>query len=105
MRLFGRSSYSGRLAFDSDSGFHVDPRGKKLVTDDGGKSWRYAKRGDPSHQARYHSNYVVIDSTANAETPEPHHFGVQDHDAHYGGILSDPDVVAEKITSHTESYQ
>lgn len=113
--------YKGRLAFDPDSGFHIDPTGKKVVTDDGGKTWRYAKVADTPHNDRYQQTIAVVDSTANklaelsiehgrmkAEAiireEQPHHFDVQRHDAHFDGVRSDPDPVAAVVTSHTEAY-
>lgn len=48
-----RGSYTGRLAWDSQSGFHIDPKNRRVVTLDGGKTWRYAKRSDKSHRERY----------------------------------------------------
>jgi hypothetical protein len=53
-----RGQYSGRLAWDHDTGFHLDTKGRRVVTDDEGKSWRYAKRGDQSHHERYHRAYT-----------------------------------------------
>jgi hypothetical protein len=127
-------SYSGRLAFDSDSGFHIDEDGKKLVSEDGGKTWRYASDSDPSHLERYHQRFVTVDGTANEpaaialqalgdEAPievrealraqiSPHHFGVQPGDAHYdpdnpgkAKLSHDPDSIAPKLMSHTEAYK
>lgn len=110
--------YSGRLAFDPDSGFHIDPDGQRVVTDDEGKTWRYATKGDTSHNTRYHRRFATVDSTANrlmeltlehgharaAELVDAHHFDVQPDDAHFDGIKHDPDDVAETITSHTEAW-
>lgn len=117
-------AYSGRLAFDPDSGFHLGEDGKKVVTDDEGKSWRYANDDDPSHLERYHRRFAEIDSTANqfaelafkhgeeqaATMVEPHHFEAQPDDAHYdenaegkSSPKSDPDAVAATVTSHTEA--
>lgn len=111
-------AYTGRLAFDPDTEFHTDPDGKPVVTDDEGKSWRYATKADSSHNARYRLQTLVVDSTANqfaelayehgaekaAELVDQHHFQVQPDDAHFGGVRSDPDTVAETVTSHTEAY-
>jgi hypothetical protein len=113
--------YAGRLAFDPDSGFHIDPEGNRLVTDDGGKSWRYATEADSPHNHRYQKKLQVVDSTANKllelqlehgrekaeelmREQHPHHFDVQPDDAHFDGVLSDPDHIAETITSHTDAY-
>lgn len=112
-------AYSGRLAFDPETEFHVDVDGKPVVTDDEGKTWRYATADDLSHNDRYQQAVAVVDSTANrlaelslehgrekaAELVEPHHFEVQPDDAHFGKVKTDPDHVAETITSHTEAYQ
>jgi hypothetical protein len=74
MRFFGRlrkviapgGPYHGRLAFDPDTDFHLSEDGRHVVTDDGGLSWRYAVKGDPSHKARYHRQHVVIDTSKGA---------------------------------------
>ena len=60
MKFPKRGTYRGRLAWDDASGFHVDPKGRRVVTDDEGATWRYAKRGDPSHQDRYHKQHVEV---------------------------------------------
>jgi hypothetical protein len=111
--------YTGRLAFDPETGYHTDPEGVPVVTDDAGATWRYADESDTPHNDRYQQAVAVIDGTANkllelqlehgrekaAELVEPHHFDVQPDDAHFDGIRFDPDHVAETITSHTEAYQ
>lgn len=107
--------YHGRLAFGED-GFHVDPDGNRVVTDDGGKTWRYAKKDDPSHLERYHERFVPFDSTANhmadlalehgreraeeiMREEHPHHFS----EPVPGGLIHHPDDEAETMTSHTEA--
>lgn len=120
--------YTGRLAFNPDTGFHIDPDGKPVVTYDGGRTWRYAVKPrfwrrnvkpDKSHNARYQERAVVIDSTANqyarlvyehddtvaAAEVDPHHFAVDFEDVHVSGVRFDPDEVAETITSHTDAYR
>lgn len=120
-----KAAYSGRLAFDPETGFHVSEDGKNVVTEDGGKTWRFAKDGDPSHVERYHERYVTVDSTANkfaelafkhgedraAELIEPHHFEAQPDDPHYDESADGkstpkfhPDEVAPTVTSHTDAY-
>lgn len=113
-----RGGYVGRLAFDPDSETHTDTQGRRVVTDDQGKSWRYAKKADVSHNQRYQKRVLEIDSTANqllALTVEhgpvkaekfvdKHHFEVQAGDAHFAGLVADPDGVAETITGHTEAH-
>jgi len=107
-------AYSGRLAFGDDD-FHVDPDGNRVVTDDGGKTWRYATDDDVSHFDRYHERFVTVESTANqlaelsvelgreqAELQlleaQPHHFReTADDIAHHS------DAHAETLTSHTEA--
>ena len=115
-------SYSGRLAFDPDTHFHVAEDGRPVVTEDGGKSWRYAEDGDPSHYDRYHQQFAQVDTTANQlgelqlehgrveaerllREQQPHHFEVQPDDAHFAGVRADPDHVAETITGHTEAWR
>lgn len=105
MRFPRRGRYEGRLAFDPDAGFHTDAKGRRVVTVDEGLSWRYARRSDTSHNARYQQRVLLVESTANQATPEPHHFEVQPGDAHYDGLVADPDVVAATVTSHTEAYR
>lgn len=138
-------AYSGRLAFDPDTGFHTEMvegtvnvpvqlddgtwgnetqtalvPGKPVVTDDDGKTWRYATDADTPHNDRYATAPLTIDGTANKllelqlehgrvkaeeimREEDPHHFEVQPDDPHFDGIRSDPDHVAETITSHTEA--
>ncbi len=113
--------YAGRLAFDPETEFHTDPDGKPVVTDDGGKTWRYAVEADTSHNHRYEERVLGVDGTANTllelqlehgrekaeellREQQPHHFDVQPDDAHVDGVRHDPDPVAETITSHTEAY-
>lgn len=108
--------YVGRLAFDSSSGFHIDPKGFSLVTDDAGKSWRYAVKGDQSHQEKYHERVVpLIGTTEN----DPHHLFPTPDDPHYCAgatdpetgqttntrLINSPDDVAPLETSHTEAYR
>lgn len=96
--------YSGRLAFDSDSGFHLDPDGNRVVTKDGGQSWEYAVEGDYSHYQRYHQRYAELKGTNLEEVPEPHHYGVQPDDPHHAGVRFHPDMEAHKQTSHTDAW-
>jgi hypothetical protein len=136
-------AYTGRIAFDPDTETHREMipgkvnvpvqlddgtwgnttedslvPGELVVTDDGGKTWRYAEDGDPSHNSRYQEQVVGVDSTANqllelslehgadraAELVDAHHFEVQPDDPHFGGVKFDPDPVAETITGHTDAY-
>lgn len=113
------TTYTGRLAFDPETGFHVDDEGTPVVTLDAGKTWQYAGADDTPHNDRYQQAIAVVDSTANqlaelslehgrekaADLVDQHHFDVQPDDAHHGGIRFDPDHVAATITSHTEAYQ
>jgi hypothetical protein len=114
--------YTGRLAFDPDTCFHVDPDGEPVVTDDGGQTWRYATDEDTSHNDRYEERVVAIDSTANKleelayehgiekatellEEQEPHHFEVQPDDDHFLRVKQEQDPVAESVTSHTDAWK
>ena len=120
-----KKSYKGRLAFDPDLRMHVDEEGKPVVTEDDGKTWRYAVEGDLTHIARYQQRIVTIDSTANElailafkhgeeqanEMVSAHHWEATPDDEHYDENAEgksnpqlDPDDVAETITSHTEAY-
>lgn len=106
-----RGPYVGRLTFDPATEFHTDPDGRRLVTLDDGKTWRYAKRGDASHNARYQHRVLVVDGTANSPNPEPHHFNVQPDDLHHDDAnpgtakpIFSPDETAKTETSHTEAY-
>lgn len=113
--------YSGRLSFDPDTLFHTDPDGNPVVTEDGGKTWRYATESDPSHFDRYHQNFVAIDSTANKlaelqmehgrekaeelmREQHPHHYEVQPDDPHFAGVRSESDVKSPKLTGHTDAW-
>jgi hypothetical protein len=111
--------YSGRLAFDSESGFHLAEDGHPVVTHDSGKTWVYAEDGDKSHITRYQQQIKTIDSTANKhaelaiehgearanELVEPHHFAVQSQDPHFGQIMLDPDLEAPLKTGHTDAWR
>lgn len=110
VRFPRRGRYRGRLAFNPDTGFHEDTSGRRVVTYDGGSTWRYARRGDTSHQARYSLRVVTVDSTANRPDGQPHHWGVQPDDLHHDPSapgtakpLSHPDGVSEYVTSHTDA--
>lgn len=108
--------YSGRLAFDSVSGFHLDPKGFPVVTDDAGKTWRYAVKGDESHQEKYHKRVVTVAGTGDSD---PHHTFPTPDDPHFDAGATDPesgkttntrlinsqDDVAPLETSHTEAYR
>lgn len=110
--------YQGRLAFDSDSGFHLAESGHKVVTHDYGKTWVYAGAEESSHQERYQERVKTIDSTANKHTElalehglpradelvEPHHFAVQSNDLHHGQVMFVPDRDARAQTSHTDTW-
>lgn len=111
-------TYSGRLAFDPETGFHIGEDGSAVVTDDEGSTWRYADEGDTPHNDRYQQAIVGVDSTANqllelqlehgrekaAELVDAHHFDVQPDDEHAAGVRFHPDAVASTITSHTEAW-
>src|SRR6478609_5779678 len=101
MKFPRRGRYVGRLAFDPETGFHVGADGRRVVTDDAGATWRYAKRKDASHQERYHQRNAVFGPTTEAD---PHHVTAPGSDPHSAGVLNDPDEVAAKATSHTEAY-
>lgn len=99
-----RGAYTGRLAFDPDSLFHTDKQGRRLVTVDEGKSWRYAKLGATSHNARYQTGvaHVVTPTTAEAfEAGDPAHA----HHEMIGPGPSHPDVIAPVQTSHTDAFK
>jgi hypothetical protein len=83
------------LAFDQDTLFHIDPQGRKVVTDDAGLTWRYAKRGDPSHSERYGARVAVVDASTEAE---PHHFEVQPDDALFNGLVFHSDEDGPNVT-------
>lgn len=128
LRRAPRGAYTGRLTFDPDTGFHTDPDGHNVVTDDAGRTWRYATKTDTSHNARYSQRVVGVDTTPNLWTQiavehgsgiantrvqmeQPHHFAVQPIDDHYDSaapsltrLKFDPDEVAATLMSHTEAY-
>lgn len=98
-----KGSYVGRLAFDPDSGFHLAENGQRVVTGDAGKTWEYASRKDPSHQDRYHRNFLVVIGTTGED---PHHENPTADDAHLNGLVfTDDPSSAARETSHTEAYQ
>lgn len=98
-------SYSGRLAYDPETDFHISEDGTKLVTNDGGKTYQEAAEDDTSHFERYHEAFAVVDMTANApeSEQEPHHLEVQPDDPHFKRVRFHPDAVAPMVTSHTEA--
>jgi len=98
-------SYRGRLACHPDSNFYTDSEGRKVVTEDFGLTWRYAKKGDTSHVHRYERRVLTVDTTANQEVPEPHHYAVAGNDPHANGLVFTPDAEAATETSHTEAYK
>lgn len=117
-----RGVYTGRLAFNPDTGYHMDDRGRHVVTHDGGRTWRYAKRSDLSHQGRYEQQKVTVESTHNfhlsvlgghgpdeaerrTRVEHPHHYEVQDGDPHKDGLKHDPDAIAPFVTSHTDAWK
>lgn len=116
LKFWKKAPYVGRLAFDSSSGFHIDPKGFSLVTDDAGKSWRYAVKGDQSHQEKYHERVVPLIGTTETD---PHHLFPTPDDPHYCAgatdpetgqttntrLINSPDDVAPLETSHTEAYR
>lgn len=111
-------AYTGRLAFDPETEFHIGEDGEPVVTDDDGATWRYAEEADTSHNARYQTGVAAVDSTENQLARlayehgieaangmvDPHHFEVQPDDPHFSGVKSDPDDKAATITGHTEAY-
>ncbi len=129
-----RKAYHGRLAFDPDTDFHIDPEGKPVVTFDDGVTWFYATDGDTSHAARHHQQTLVVDGTQiqlielqlehGREKAEqlmkelhPHHYDPLPDDPHYVKGAKDeagkvhntrikfsPDHVAETETSHTAAW-
>jgi hypothetical protein len=120
--MAARKQYTGRLAFDPETGFHLSEDGKPVVTLDEGATWVYADKADASHIDRYHQGFATFDTTANhllelqlehgrekaeqlMREQQPHHFEVADDDAHANGIRFDPDHVAATVTSHTEAYR
>jgi hypothetical protein len=113
------SAYAGRLAFDPETNFHVDPDGNRVVTDDAGATWRYATDADASHVERYQTSVANVDSTANdvarflieggteadAQEKWPHHYGVQPDDPHFDGLVFNPDATAPDASSSTQASQ
>lgn len=98
-----RGAYTGRLAFDGR--FHADPKGRRVVTPDGGKSWRYATFKATPHNARYELRALMVTGTANQPEPEPHHYGPLPEDPHAAGLVFHPDAAAPTVTSHTDAYR
>lgn len=109
LRLPRRGEYIGRLAFNPDTGFHVDPEGRHVLTEDGGKTWRYARRADASHITRYHRQTLAFRATATEQAEKdltdeqmlalhPHHF-------EQASAPTIPDGIAETATGHTAAWK
>lgn len=103
MKLPRRGAYVGRLAFDGE--FHTDDSGRRVVTLDEGKTWRYAARKDVPHNSRYSQRVLSIDGTQNQPEPEPHHFSPAINDPHAAGLVFHTDVVAPTVTGHTDAWK
>jgi hypothetical protein len=101
MGIFTRGGYVGRLSFDPDSGFHTDLKGNRVVSEDGGKTWRYAKRNDISHLERYHATFVTVAATTGSDE---HHTSPKQNDPHLNGVIDSPDHLAVEETGHTRAY-
>lgn len=125
--------YHGRLAFDPETNFHIAEDGRPVLTEDDGKTWRYADEGDASHFERHHRSFAAVDGTANElmnlqlehgrekaeeimREQSPHHFDVTPDDEHFQegatheGVVthtrlqSSPDAAAVIETGHTEAW-
>lgn len=117
-------AYHGRLAFDGK--FHTDPEGRKVVTTDGGTTWRYGRYSDTPHNERYSKRTLVVQGTdkelvdltlehGSPDSPNfekahellrelhPQHYGVSRIDEHRHGLVFTPDSEAVTETSHTEA--
>ena len=143
-------TYSGRLAWDHASGYHLaetgDPRPlndaekadkrawlealdvsddhiqahldtatvvepHKVVTEDRGKTWRYAAPADTSHTDRYHERFVTVNATQPPTIDKygrpvfvpgnEHHF--EPAEAAKLEFLNDSE--SPKVTGHTDSWK
>lgn len=102
MGLFAKKGvYVGRLAFDPDSEFHFDPKGRRVVTTDEGVTWRYAVKTDTPHNARYGNRALGVNPSVDGE---PHHVSPELGDRHFDGIQFLPDEKSVTHSSHTESW-
>jgi len=118
-------AYQGRLAYDSDNDFHIDPDGHAVLTEDGGRTWRYAAPDDTNHYDRYHTGVLhVVKTTGTVEgellakygsdraeevaqmmrEQHPHHYETQPEDPHFAAVGSHSDSKAPKVTGHTEAW-
>lgn len=121
--------YSGRLAADGDGNLLADEgefAGYPVTFHDG--SYIFVQPGEPSHNERYHEQFLTVDGTRDAESLERlggdtelanagagenmHHFETQEDDDHYDADAPnktkpkvDPDKVAATLTGHTEAYR
>lgn len=98
-------AYSGRLAFDPDREVHTDANGAAVVTEDGGRSWRYADADDVGHNERYGGDVLPFTGT----TDEGFASGDPAH-AHHNDEVSGPLVEhsrkrGPKVTSHTDAWK
>lgn len=126
IRLPRYGAYHGRLAFDGE--FHTDPDGRRVVTTDGGLTWRYGRYSDTSHNVRYSKRTLVVQGTDRElvdlalehGTPEnpnfekahailrelhPQHYGPVRTDPHRHALVTTPDAEAATETSHTDAYK
>lgn len=99
-----RGAYHGRLAFDPYTEFHTDPKGRRVVTDDEGKTWRYAGFGATSHNARYHKGEVHVVAPTTQEAFEAGDAAHAHHEVWEPGPLH-LDAIAPVQTSHTEAFK
>lgn len=118
--------YAGRLACDGAGNLLADEgefAGYPIAFHEG--SYVFVQPGEPSHNKRHESNVIemvmtqdqVEDMPGFAGTPDnpvegrEHHWGPLEDDAHFDAdarnktkTVFDPDVVAAKITGHTEAH-
>lgn len=128
-------TYTGRFEYNPDTHMHEDGNGNPVVSEDDGKTWRYASEDDLSHFDRYHERFAEMETTDytllklavkhgkdKAEeimrAEHPHHFEVQPDDAHYEeGATNDKDEVTHTrtksipnsrsatVTGHTDAWK
>lgn len=76
-------------------------------------SYVFLGAGEPSHNERYHQQFVTFEATTDESNEgEAHHLSVQPDDPHYDAdtenntrLRFSPDKVAATETSHTDAYE
>lgn len=115
--------YHGRLECDGQGNLLAaegEHKGYPVAFHEG--SYVFVQPGEPSHNDRHHQQFVSFEGTVDQSMTDdetlvnsdhdtnPHHFEVQEDDAHYDEnspnhtrLSFHPDAIAAQVTSHTEA--